>query len=146
MGWSITRISQEDNQERSAETVKKRKKSLKTKLKIKAITLAKLRAKERDGYICQKCDKEVSGRNCHGSHVIPVSQDGRLACDVLNIKAMCTHCHMFWWHKDPLAAQPWFKSKFPDRWEYLQAQRIQNLSLGAIQISFYEQILEELDT
>jgi 5-methylcytosine-specific restriction endonuclease McrA len=144
MGWSITRISQEDNQERSAETVKKRKKSLKTKLKIKAITLAKLRAKERDGYICQKCDKEVSGRNCHGSHVIPVSQDGRLACDILNIKAMCTHCHMFWWHKDPLAAQPWFKSKFPDRWEYLQAQRIQNLSLGAIQISFYEQILEEL--
>jgi len=144
MGWSITRISQEDNQERSAGTVKKRKKSLKTKLKIKAITLAKLRAKERDGYICQKCDKEVSGRNCHGSHVIPVSQDGRLACDILNIKAMCTHCHMFWWHKDPLAAQPWFKSKFPDRWKYLQKERIKNLKKGAIQISFYEQILEEL--
>ena len=144
MGWSITRISQEDNQERSAGTVKKRKKSLKTKLKIKAITLAKLRAKERDGYICQKCDKEVSGRNCHGSHVIPVSQDGRLACDILNIKAMCTHCHMFWWHKDPLAAQPWFKSKFPDRWKYLQKERINNLKKGAIQISFYERILEEL--
>lgn len=30
---------------------------------------------------------------------------------------------MNWWHKSPMEAAEWFKAKFPERWEKLQAMR-----------------------
>ena len=79
--------------------------------------------KIRDKNICQKCDKYCEGSDCHGSHVIPVSAGNKLAFDELNLKVLCYHCHMNWWHKDPTAAGIWFKEKFPERHEYLQNNR-----------------------
>lgn len=84
-------------------------------------------AKVRDHYTCQKCGKQVKGSGMHGSHVIPVSAGNRLRWDGLNLKALCYHCHINWWHKNPMESAEWFKTKFPDRWEYLQTEKAKGI-------------------
>ena len=95
------------------------KKSPLQRQKLKTEMAAKKFVKVRDGYICQKCDKYLEGSNAHASHVIPVSAGNQFRYDELNMKCMCFHCHMNWWHKNPIEAGDWFKEKFPDRHEYL---------------------------
>jgi len=82
---------------------------------------SKLRAiiVERDKSTCQWCNKKLEGRNCHMSHVYSKGAHPELRHDPMNVKILCYHCHMQRWHKDPLVAKDWFKSKFPDRYEYL---------------------------
>lgn len=94
------------------------------KLKKVLEDLMKTLAKQRDGYICQKCGKRVEGINAHGSHVIPISASQFLRFDIQNLKCLCFHCHINWWHKHPLEAGRWFEEKFPDRYEYLQSQKL----------------------
>lgn len=121
----------------------KKKKSEKRKLKDKLDKLVKEYVKLRDNYTCQKCGKIVEGVNCHGSHVIPVSRDGRLAFDDLNIKVLCYHDHINWWHKHPIEAGEWFTSKFPERWEYLENEYQQNAKVGSISVQWYKDKIEE---
>ena len=90
------------------------------KIREKLETLVKDYVRRRDKFTCQKCDKVVSGSNCQVSHVIPVSATLRLAYDPKNMKVLCYHDHLNWWHKNPVEAGEWFKNKFPDRWAYLQ--------------------------
>lgn len=85
--------------------------------------MAKRFAKERDCYICQYSGEQVSGSNAHGSHVIPVSAGLFLRWDLQNIKCLSYHNHINWWHKNPVESGGWFKTFFPDRWEYLQSKR-----------------------
>jgi 5-methylcytosine-specific restriction endonuclease McrA len=92
-------------------------------LKKKLSKLVKDYVKKRDNYTCQKCDKKVSGTNCHASHVIPVSSGNVLAFDPLNMKVLCYHHHINWWHKNPIESGEWFKKKFPERWEYLNKKK-----------------------
>lgn len=94
-----------------------------SKIRKKLDELVKKVVKERDGYICQHCEKKLEGSNCHGSHVIPVSAGLALAYDPTNLKTLCYHCHINWWHKNPMEAAEWFKNKFPDRWTYLQQKK-----------------------
>jgi len=89
--------------------------------------LVKDYVKRRDEYTCQKCGKVVEGSNCHASHVIPVSRSGYLQFDPMNMKVMCYHDHINWWHKHPVEAGKWYTDTFPERWEYLQALHIQRL-------------------
>lgn len=93
------------------------------KLKKICMGLVKNIVSIRDGDVCQKCQERVYGSNRHRSHVIPVSAGNKLAFDELNMKILCYHCHMNWWHKNPLEAQVWFKEKFPQRFEYLMENR-----------------------
>lgn len=93
------------------------------KLKKKLMELVKAYVKERDNYTCQKCGKQVEGSNCQASHVIPVSHGKRLAFDPLNMKVLCYHDHLNWWHKNPLEAAKWFQKKFPRRYAYLEAHK-----------------------
>ena len=79
--------------------------------------------KQRDNYTCQHCGKKVSGSNCHVSHVIPRSRGNYLRWDINNLKVLCFHCHINWWHKNPLESGEWFKKKFPKRWKYLQRSK-----------------------
>lgn len=95
-----------------------RKPSRKT-LRKKLDTLVKNIVRERDNYTCQHCGKNVIGSDCHVSHVIPVSAGLRLAYDPINMKVLCYHCHINWWHKNPLSAGEWFGRAFPERMEYL---------------------------
>ena len=123
--------------------MKKKRKSPRQKAKLKCLDTIKKYAKERDGYVCQRCDKPVKGANAHGSHIIPVSRCGWLAVDPDNIKCLCYSCHFNFWHKDPLAANNWFKSKFPGRKEMLELKFIENQKKGKIPIEYYLELIEE---
>lgn len=94
-----------------------------SKLKKKCDSLVKEIVSIRDNDICQKCGKRVYGSNRQRSHVIPVSAGNKLAFDPINLKILCMHCHLYWWHKNPLEAMNWFKDKFPNRYEYLMENR-----------------------
>jgi 5-methylcytosine-specific restriction endonuclease McrA len=85
--------------------------------------LIKASVKKRDDHTCQKCGKQVEGSNCQVSHVIPVSAGNALSFDPLNMKVLCMHDHLHWWHKNPIEATEWFKKKFPRRWKYLESHR-----------------------
>ena len=122
---------------------KRRIKSPKRKLKDTLEKLVKDFVRERDNYTCQKCSRQVEGTNCHASHVIPVSRDGRLAFDPLNLKVLCFHCHINWWHKNPAASGPWFIETFPKRWEYLQERLLAHAGLGTIHLDWFEERIAE---
>lgn len=93
------------------------------KIKRECMELVKEIVSIRDKDVCQKCGEGVYGSNRHRSHVIPVSAGNKLAFDPLNMKILCYHDHMNWWHKNPTEAGEWFKEKFPERYEYLMANR-----------------------
>lgn len=85
--------------------------------------LSKDVVRQRDGNLCVRCGSWVEGAGRHVSHVIPVSAGNKLRWDPLNMKIMCFHCHINWWHKNPMEAAAWFADTFPDRWEYIQTNR-----------------------
>ena len=120
--------------------VKKKKQISIGKLKKKIEDLVKLKAKVRDNWTCQHCGKSVEGIDAHGSHVIPVSASQLLRFDVLNIKCLCYHCHINWWHKHPLEAAKWFEDKFPDRFKYLKSKQNETKSWKRWEL---EQLLEQ---
>lgn len=110
------------------------KKTLRKQLITKLDKLSKEIVRQRDGNICQHCGKFVEGSNRHVSHVIPVSAGNKLRWDVMNMKILCYHCHINWWHKNPIDAYEWFINKYPDRWEYLQRERgTYKFSLGELE-------------
>ena len=85
----------------------------------KLVEKAKLCVKLRDNYTCQHCKKEVTGNNCHASHVLNVGSHKNMEIDPTNMKVLCLRCHLKWWHLDILPATEWFKGEFPDRYDYL---------------------------
>lgn len=123
---------------------KKTKKKTRTWYRKKAIELAKKLAKERDGYKCQYCGKDRSQVQIHGSHVYSVGSKLYLACDLKNIKALCSYHHHRWWHSNIIEASEWFKNKFPDRYKYLQ-KRIRNYNGEKVDWESEYNKLKELD-
>jgi 5-methylcytosine-specific restriction endonuclease McrA len=105
------------------EKIKTPKKENVSALKKKLMILVKQFVRERDDYTCQYCHKKVEGSNCHVSHVIPVSHGNRLAFEAVNMKILCYHHHINWWHKNPLESAEWFKRTFPTRWAYLEEHK-----------------------
>lgn len=93
----------------------KPKKPSRSKIKKQLDKLVKDYVKERDDYTCQKCGAKVTGSNCHASHIYPVGSCSLLQFEPLNLKVLCYHCHINWWHKNPIEADEWIKEKFPDR-------------------------------
>ena len=85
----------------------------------KLVAKAKKCVKLRDNFICQKCEKQVEGNNCHASHVLNVGTHKAFELDPENMKVLCSYCHLHWWHKDVLNATEWYKKKFPDKYNYL---------------------------
>ena len=72
----------------------------------------------------KRCLRCGSLDNLQASHSIPVSHGNRLRYDGQNVITLCFHCHLSWWHKNPIEAGEWFKSRFPERYKYLQ--RVKN--------------------
>jgi len=105
----------------NTKTPSKRSQTPRGKLVKRLDTLSKELVRQRDGNTCQHCGKWVEGSNRHVSHVIPVSAGNKLRWDLQNMKVLCYHCHINWWHKNPMRAYQWFSERFPERWEYLQA-------------------------
>ena len=98
------------------------KKSDRKKLIDQLDKLSKQLVYQRDNYTCQRCGKN-DGRDYQASHVIPVSAGQKLRWDIQNMKVLCYHCHLNWWHKNPIEASDWFKKTFPHRVEYLEANK-----------------------
>jgi len=126
------------------------KKKSKRKITSYRTELKKLVAtyvKNRDGWVCQRCKKELTSYDAHASHVIPTSQSEYLRYNALNIKTLCMRCHLFWWHKDPLGAKDWFEDNFPIRYAFLVANRykLQKPSPDYFDnwIAKYKKLLEE---
>ena len=86
----------------------------------KCVNKAKLEAKERDNWTCQKCGKPVEGKNAHGSHIYNEGTYKSMSADVDNILTMCYYDHINWWHKNPLEASEWFKTKYPELYKTLR--------------------------
>lgn len=57
-----------------------------------------------------------------------------LRWDEQNSKALCRACHC-WWTNFPIEASEWFRSKFPERLDYLLRVRAMNLDFGYTQIA-----------
>ena len=90
-----------------------KKKSL-TYWRKKCVEDAKVKAKERDGYKCQKCGRsKAQGFQMHGSHNYPESIYKSMSADVENILTLCAICHMDW-HENPIKAAEWFNKKYPE--------------------------------
>jgi len=90
--------------------------------KKKCIDMAKILAKQRDGWTCQRCGRKKGEVQIHGSHIFP-TRYGILASDPENIIALCAGCHdlrMDSWHGSPLESAEWFESKYPGRKQELQ--------------------------
>lgn len=98
------------------------KKGTKSWYKYHCQKMAKLAVLKRDGYKCQYCGLDRSERQIQASHVMSVHVHDYLQADLLNIKALCSYHHRYWWHSSPIDAYQWFADKFPERLKYLNKQ------------------------
>ena len=88
----------------------------------------------RDSNQCQHCGGDIG---LEMSHVIRKGQCGRLKFDLVNVKLLCSGCHI-WWHQNEVEASQWFVETWPMRWEYLQAKRLEyRQDPGTIPIQWY---------
>lgn len=121
--------------------VSKKSGKLLGKIRKEVETLAKVKAKTRDKYICQHCGKKVEGSNAHASHIVPVSHGNVLRFNPTNMICLCYHCHINWWHKNPMESADWFRAKFPDTWEYL---KVEKEKIVKFELEDYQRMKDEL--
>jgi 5-methylcytosine-specific restriction endonuclease McrA len=83
-----------------------------------AIKKAKTIAKERAGYVCEKCGRsKEEGWQIHGAHIIPVRY-GHTAANPDNIISLCGKCHSLGResaHENPTVFTHWLDAKYPGR-------------------------------
>lgn len=121
--------------------VNKKSGKLLSKIRKEVETLAKIKAKTRDKYICQHCGKKVEGSNAHASHIIPVSHGNVLRFNPRNMICLCYHCHINWWHKNPMESAEWFLYTFPSTWRYLQTEKEK---IVKFELEDYQRMKDEL--
>ncbi len=119
---------------------KRKKKTPMRKMHDKCWAVAKKVIYLRDHGQCQHCFKRVEGTNAHTSHVFPKSTHGALKYVLLNLKLLCYHCHINWWHKNPVESGKWVRETFPDRMAIIEKiPRCRSYRVDDLQ-----EILEEL--
>lgn len=84
------------------------------------VELAKKIAKQRDGYRCLWCGRDENSVQIQGSHIKGEGAYPNLSYLPRNIKALCAECHRRW-HSAPTDSAQWFKEKYPDWYEEIQA-------------------------
>ncbi len=123
----------------------KKKRKVKTplqKMHDKCWAMAKKVIAIRDYYKCQHCFKRAVGTNGHTSHVLPKSTHGAIKYNLMNLKLLCYHCHINWWHKNPIESGKWFRETYPDRVAVIEKiPRCRSYRVDDLQ-----EILEELQT
>src|SRR5574342_744519 len=60
---------------------------------------------------CEWCHSTVN--QLQDAHVISRSNK-TLRWDIMNHLCLCSHCHRFKWHENPLLANQWFKETYPE--------------------------------
>jgi hypothetical protein len=85
---------------------------------------------------CQCCG---ATEHLQTSHILPRGQyRGWLAYEPMNCLCLCFHCHLGWWHKNPIEASRWFEIEFPNRYQWLDIKK------HVIQKADLEKIIPEL--
>lgn len=119
---------------------KPKKKPTRGDLTKKLVSTAKQIVRLRDGNICQHCGTYCEGSNRQASHVRPESAGTSLRWNPINIKILCYHCHLNWWHKNPLEAGKWFREAFPERAAFIESfPNVEKLSMVEL-----EEMLKDL--
>lgn len=93
--------------------------------------------RKRDGR-CLHCGRSDSTLQC--SHIAGrKSLAGRW--NEKNAITLCTGCHLFWWHKEPVEASNWLKENYPEYYQTaLEVRRttVKNLDLNELIIKYSE--------
>ena len=88
---------------------------------------------------CLKCGKT---NILHASHIYPRGKYPRMQFLTENVKALCTGCHLYWWHKHPIEAREWAEKA-------LGVSRLRKLKKIANTVKYgsydYEFIKDELE-
>lgn len=72
----------------------------------------------RDGAYCLRCGKT---ERLQLSHIYPKGKHRKLEFEPNNLKILCSGCHLYWWHKNPIDAHEWLKTAIPkDRYDRLR--------------------------
>lgn len=90
----------------------------------------KNKIKERDNYICQRCNKKLVGINCQAAHIIPKSFH-EYRWEILNGITLCWSCHevgKFSCHKNPIYFSMWLKKNKPSHYRWA-LKRIKEITI-----------------
>jgi 5-methylcytosine-specific restriction endonuclease McrA len=92
----------------------------------------------RDGEKCLRCPNR---NRVHASHIYPKGKYRGLQFDPDNLKFLCYHCHIYFWHKNPIEAYKWIRTAIPkDRLKRLEAK-----AKRTIKVEPYEKIKAKLE-
>ena len=95
----------------------KKKAWTKTKLNKELWTLVANYIKKRDSNRCWHCKKVYNNKSAiHCSHILPKAEYPKYKYQSWNLKTLCMHCHLHWWHKSPLIAAKWLQDEYPDQY------------------------------
>ena len=90
----------------------------KTKLNKELWSMVSNWIKNRDGNQCWRCKKIHENKSAiHCSHILPKGEYPNYALMSWNLKTLCMHCHLHWWHKNPLEASAWLQQKYPEQYK-----------------------------
>lgn len=88
------------------------KKFTRTKLKKQLWKVVSSKIKERDHQTCWHCGKRMDNPSAlHCSHILPKGEYPNYEYSSWNLKTLCMHCHLHWWHKNPIAASLWLQKE-----------------------------------
>jgi len=95
----------------------------KSRLRKRAVTMAKRIVREKSGFRCVKCGKGEPLNQTQGSHILPEGRYPGMSADLDNILCLCAGCHMWSsdsWHENPLAAAEFFHERYPGLYDTLK--------------------------
>ena len=85
---------------------------------------------------CDMCGRKEGRMNA--SHGVP-RQVLSVRWNLKNLTCLCYRCHLWVWHKDPITAYEWFKTKYGlDRINYLKKESNKPFNLDENQVKVIE--------
>lgn len=69
-----------------------------------------------------KCARCLHEKFLQTSHIYPVGRYPASRFDPDNAVALCSTCHIFWWHKHPLDAADWIRARLGAFYETLSTR------------------------
>lgn len=92
----------------------------------------------RDGGKCVRCGRTTT---LQASHIYPKGTYQRMRYLLINLKTLCYRCHLFFWHKHPVAAAEWLKTALPAK----RLKKLKELSQQTLPPLNYEEIKKTLE-
>lgn len=98
---------------------------------------------ERDGYRCRRCGGHDK---LQAAHVYPKGSHPAMRHVPANVLTLCQACHLFWWHRHPMAAAEWVRANLGDLADQLRvmSQRIHHKADRTLTRIYLEKVLEAM--